>query len=718
MAKRAESQILAVCPRERFVGRTREIQQLLQRATGSSRGVSVLSTPGAGLSELLRQTYDDLFWRTDGPVPIFFAVKPADENAGRAATRFLHEFLSQLIAFLRRDTSLVHTAAMPSELAKLARPVTGNWFLSAVEMLAAGNDLIATRSKLAVPLRATGADLRCCVIIDDLHEIRRINDGELLLEYMTNLAGHMPVLAGMYRRFDRRPQFGTTIELSELEFTDAAAMIGNTAADLRVDISDQARDLAAIQLGGNAARLRGFLERAADVGSVESFSDFCRIYASEIVKGSIGARYDQYLRSILPEDETRRDLIEYLRLNAGGDRGFRQGRSAAPADRQFAENGELLNLFEMDARTLRDAEAHGDRVFADYVHTRSRIEIDGDDEGVVTAELITESLKRAPRSMARYYRNAAALPLRDVLMAFDGRPVPAALVDHTVFKARYQGKTDNEILSAIASDPEIVELPQIVSAEGIEAYDRGFIETGNADRTFVGAGFIDRRYSDEDEVVWLAAEIDSKLETRREVAEFWCNRLELTANNSGFNKFRIWLISPAGFADDALELLRSRRAYGASRKQAELLIKYLTPESAEQSSKEDEYELVVPMGDETELIAAHALEEVARRKNFPPKAINQIKTALIEACINATEHSASPDRRIYQKFRVEKNKIVITVSNRGIRLTDQATALNEPGTGRRGWGINLMKGLMDEVRVEQVDDGTRISMTKYLPETQ
>ena len=33
---------------------------------------------------------------------------------------------------------------------------------------------------------------------------------------------------------------------------------------------------------------------------------------------------------------------------------------------------------------------------------------------------------------------------------------------------------------------------------------------------------------------------------------------------------------------------------------------------------------------------------------------------------------------------------------------------------RRGWGLGLMRNLMDEVRVEAVDDGTRIVMTKLL----
>jgi serine/threonine-protein kinase RsbW len=123
--------------------------------------------------------------------------------------------------------------------------------------------------------------------------------------------------------------------------------------------------------------------------------------------------------------------------------------------------------------------------------------------------------------------------------------------------------------------------------------------------------------------------------------------------------------------------------------------------------------MVIPMTDEAELIAAHAVEEIARRHNLDPRSINQLKTALVEACINASEHSLSPDGKIYQRFRVEDDRVVLTVSNRGLRLTSRMPAA-EPSDGRRGWGLKLMRRLMDEVVIEQVDDGTRIVMTKFL----
>ena len=131
--------------------------------------------------------------------------------------------------------------------------------------------------------------------------------------------------------------------------------------------------------------------------------------------------------------------------------------------------------------------------------------------------------------------------------------------------------------------------------------------------------------------------------------------------------------------------------------------------------------MVIPMGEDTELIAAHAVEQIARRVNFQPAAINQIKTALVEACINAAEHSLSPDRKIYQRFRVEADKLIITVASRGVApasLTNQngeGVELEKPDAkSRRGWGLKLIKTLMDEVEFERVDDGTQIRMVKYL----
>jgi serine/threonine-protein kinase RsbW len=138
----------------------------------------------------------------------------------------------------------------------------------------------------------------------------------------------------------------------------------------------------------------------------------------------------------------------------------------------------------------------------------------------------------------------------------------------------------------------------------------------------------------------------------------------------------------------------------------------------------DEFAIELPMSEDTELIAAHTVEQIARRMEFQAEDITKIKHALIEACINAAEHSLSPERKIYNRFRVEGDKLVITVSSRGLSLPAAATPENgaapadrnggEGAKGRRGWGLKLIRTLMDDVEFERVDDGTRLRMTKYL----
>jgi serine/threonine-protein kinase RsbW len=126
------------------------------------------------------------------------------------------------------------------------------------------------------------------------------------------------------------------------------------------------------------------------------------------------------------------------------------------------------------------------------------------------------------------------------------------------------------------------------------------------------------------------------------------------------------------------------------------------------------------MGEENELVAASTVEQIARRLAFRPEAINQIKTAIVEACINASEHSLSPDRKIYQRFRVESDRLVITISSRGIvpvgitQGTVKGGEQDIESEARRGWGLKLIRSLMDEVEFERVDEGTSLRMTKYL----
>jgi serine/threonine-protein kinase RsbW len=238
----------------------------------------------------------------------------------------------------------------------------------------------------------------------------------------------------------------------------------------------------------------------------------------------------------------------------------------------------------------------------------------------------------------------------------------------------------------------------------------------------VARAFEGGTYTDANEIVWLVAKIESKLEADASVVERWYDLLESLARRSGFVRTQIWLIANEGFSSAAMELLRERNAYGSSQQQFELLSARLGAQSAVQPQSEEanEFELVLPMGGDNEMLAALTVEQIARRLNFSPEAINQIKTAVVEACINASEHSLSPDRKIYQRFRAEDDKLIITISSRGIVPSNlnghgqQATQAANAADQRRGWGLKLIQTLMDEVEFERVDEGTSLRMTKYL----
>lgn len=130
-----------------------------------------------------------------------------------------------------------------------------------------------------------------------------------------------------------------------------------------------------------------------------------------------------------------------------------------------------------------------------------------------------------------------------------------------------------------------------------------------------------------------------------------------------------------------------------------------------------QYDLTVPMSADAELVAARATEEIARLIGFVPRAIEQVRMAVIEACLNAFEHSESPDRRVYLNFISYEDRLLVVVRDFGkgfdpleVRQPDIHEKIGAMDKG--GWGLYLIRRLMDEVVFEKVSAGTCLMMTK------
>jgi len=127
-------------------------------------------------------------------------------------------------------------------------------------------------------------------------------------------------------------------------------------------------------------------------------------------------------------------------------------------------------------------------------------------------------------------------------------------------------------------------------------------------------------------------------------------------------------------------------------------------------------ELTLPVMDDMELAATKTAEVVAKRMGLDEIKTAEINMALIEACINAFEHSKSKEN-IYITYVIEEDNLVIKVGDRGVGFDSEVVAIPNidekiNSDHKRGWGLKLMKELMDTVEFETTDSGTTVTMTK------
>lgn len=753
---RGERRILGRVEPEDFIGRASELERIVRLAEESvrPRGLLVLTAPAAGVSELLRQSYDELFRRHEQLIPIYFAFSSDDKTPARAARRFFHTFIQQLVAWRRQDTSQAVALQPLAELADQSAPGDYEWveqLIESVERSRDDDERALVRLCLSAPLRASARGARTLVMLDGLHLTERLKGETQLGPEIAQLfmRSDLPfVFAGLRRRLldvvggesDGSEHF-SKLRLEKLADDDARALVERLTERASIALNDQTRDLIVQQLGGKPFFITSLVQSARDKEiELTTFLNCQQLYVDELMGGRLYRHFDSVMENITgTASSSRRALIRVLyesKVNDGSRAQVETWRKrlGVEADQlqQIIRELHVNELASLNANFIEVG--NGSFAWGDYLSTRYRMEVAAEPRALVVAETLLETLKRAPQTMARHYRRAAALGLRELLQRFNGQRVPASLLHYDRFSRAYKGLEPEAVASGLDAETDLVRLPQIVQAGSCAAFYPPMQAVCDEERCAVAPGFDAGTYTDANEVVWIAAEIESKLEAGRGITEVWCDRLMSVARACGFHRVRLWLVAPEGFSAEASELLAEREAYGSSRHQLELLTARINSDlspAVKAEENPDEFELVIPMGEDTELIAATTVDQIARRINFQPEAINQIKTALVEACINAAEHSLSPDRKIYQRFRLESDKLVVTVSSRGVvppnfrgqnglkgrasnNGNDEQNAPGSSSSERRGWGLTLIKSLMDEVEFERVDDGTRLRMIKYL----
>ncbi len=739
--------VLGRVGRHEFIGRGEELRRILAQVNplAATRGLLVLLEPSAGVSELLRQAYDEIFNRRSEIVPIYFAFTKNESTAVSAAIEFLNSFLQQYVAYRRNEPSLCRASLTIPDIVELATPTDREWVEQLVESYRrqrfSNDDKALVRFCLSAPQRVPARQGRPFVMLDGAQLAEHLNGavhlGTEVLRVFCRSGSFL--LAGLRRQilgaaYEARCDLERldTLRLECLKVEDARQLVEQVAMRQQVATNEETQDLLVQQFEGSPLFLTSFLRAAREKNAkLTSYLDCERLYVDELLGGHVHRHFADLLDEVSAAPDARKALIRILWEASNEDVQIASVESWRKRLNLGAEQlDDVLHRLHVQELVNWDGAiveaGGGPQVWKDYLRVRYRLDVLNEARALVVAETLTDSLKRAPHTMARHYQNVSRPSLRELLARFDCQRIPKSLFVYEEFSRRYKGADAREVTSGLDSDTELVRLPQIVHAGSCVALNPDLRQIFSEDHCVVAHGFEDATYTDAHEIIWLVAEVESKLEVEPELAMAWFDRLETLARTSGFKRYQIWLISGEGFSSEAMTLLTQRGAFASNRQQIELLATRLSderPGPVAGPQHAGEFLMVLPMGEDNELIAASTVEQVARRFSFRPEAVNQIKTAVVEACINAAEHSFSPDRKIYQRFRFEDDRLVVTISSRGLVPTNVGNGegantgnsqSEDSSEERRGWGLKLIRTLMDEVEFERVDEGTSLRMTKYL----
>jgi len=111
-----------------------------------------------------------------------------------------------------------------------------------------------------------------------------------------------------------------------------------------------------------------------------------------------------------------------------------------------------------------------------------------------------------------------------------------------------------------------------------------------------------------------------------------------------------------------------------------------------------------------------AIQDLAREFSFSPDAVNDVSTALVEACSNAIEHGNkfSPDKRVTVALKFQGDTLTATVKDEGVGFDYEKALREEPDPdpmSERGRGILIMRAFTDGLGFNYAE-GMIVELTK------
>ncbi len=739
-----------------FLNRQAQVDKLRRAATGATpRTVLVLGQPQIGKTELLRTTFDLLFdesgMAAGRTLPLYFHPHHDRLQPEQLARDFLFTSLQQYLAFINHQPELITATDLSAR--DLLKLVGGDEYQDVKALLdgyearlTAGNEQRLLRYAFTAPAQlATRTPHRLMLMLDEAHLLNQVIADEQIVPLLNQMLQEPPaislVVTGLQRALLEQLSVGKELLgnlwfewLEPLDLPMLQALIEQWCRQAGVALDHEIGRLAIQQLDGNLLYLRALVTAAAERQiNLDNAVAFERLYVDEMLRGRLAQHFSTLLRRIarhtslsLRSERAATEIVELCHEAI---------ETRAPV--AFVENKLNRNFFA--ARLLNELHDHElitilddhvlpseDPVFQDWLRATHQ-RFSGVPVSRVTLDLLSRHIKAVPQMLAHSELRTLHTRISDLLLRFDRQSIARSLVVQDEFLIRYGSATCDQILSGLSKETERPTLPQIIYVTATP-----LISADNSPQhlppwsCIIGYGFDEAMYDNDHETVWIIAVNTSPTAITEAAVTALDEHLEKLRDplSGGETRARTvrWAISKMGFTSEAVMALRERGFLTSDYLQFELLAETLdSAPKAEQAApisveiqRPDptrDFDLAIPIGEDKEIIAARVAEQIARAAGFAPEDLNQLKTALIEACLSLSAIDSSPDGRLYQRFHTDHEQMTITVAS-------SATAMDQPGgiemkdDPEGVWRLEVLRSLVDEVVLMRLVGGFRVVLTK------
>lgn len=721
-----------ICPDGEFFGRAQELEYILERATCQQKrspGIFLLGKRWIGKTEMLRRVHRELFWSQARVVPVYYQFKGYG-SPEVFAEDFLKEVVKQYLAFRKRDPRFIRSEI---SLDKLERLLVDDDSFGLSEFIAlhreakkSGDIIAALRNSLNAPQLLTHrSGVPVYLILDDIDlasgvypDVKGPHVGKELMEALCAGASSF-LAAGSTVKALEGGSVGASIEaisLSGLDEETAASMMMELCRQYNLEFDTEVLTLGANKLCGNPMYIKNIIWAAhRSERPLTTLKNFVELYAGEVFEGNIAFSLRASLKlkglndlrvlnaiAFATGAVSEEDMAERLRVEA-----LELGKTL--------ENLSASGLIDTNLGSVKWA---GDGVMKDFIGFVYETRVKGRSGEEVKTSAIRDGLKEGFNQKGLRVQGKLKEEIVAALKSFNGQKILKVLMRNQIFISRYKKDPDKSVEKL--KEEEDLPLPQVIGCFDSLRWEGN--ETGPP--IIIAQGFQNGRYDSGNEVIWITGVKDALSPVNIGDVESFIRRSLLLKENFRAARIVRWIVGREGFTGEALKRIDSEGIYSTDSVQLKILKDSLEdkgspnrPKSAHTLASNKEFEVVIPASTKAELVAARAVEEIGTEMGFDENAIGQIKAALVEACINAFEHSRVKASKVFLRFVAGDDKLTIHVQNGGVDFdSPAAVSMTESDSlpRKRGWGFELMKGLMDEVRFEKLRGGAKIVLVKYL----